>query len=153
MEFLAMDIKDFKPKKKINMVMSLHACDTATDMALALGIKVQSDLIIAVPCCHKELLSQYSYEPFKSITKYGILKARMADALTDGMRGMMLEAKGYNVSIVEYISPLETPKNLMIRAVKTSNENPKLFTEYINLCTELHANPALLRFLYEEWKA
>lgn len=128
MEFLAMDIKDFKPKKKINMVMSLHACDTATDMALALGIKVQSDLIIAVPCCHKELLSQYSYEPFKSITKYGILKARMADALTDGMRGMMLEAKGYNVSIVEYISPLETPKNLMIRAVKTSNENPKLFT-------------------------
>jgi len=58
MEFLAMDIKDFKPKKKINMVMSLHACDTATDMALALGIKVQSDLIIAVPCCHKELLSQ-----------------------------------------------------------------------------------------------
>ena len=153
MEFLAMDIKDFKPSKKINMILSLHACDTATDMALALGIKVKSDLIIAVPCCHRELLSQYSYDPFKSITKYGILKARMADTLTDGMRGMMLEAKGYNVSIVEYISPLETPKNLMIRAQKVSKEKPELLKEYKALCSSLNANPALLRFLEEKWKS
>lgn len=153
MEFLAMDIKDFKPTKKINMVMSLHACDTATDMALALAIKVESDLIIAVPCCHREMLNQYSYEPFKSITKYGILKARMADALTDGMRGLMLEAKGYDVSIVEYISPLETPKNLMIRAEKTSKKHPALLDEYRALCSSLNAKPALLKFLEETWRS
>ena len=153
MEFLAMDIKDFKPAKKINMVMSLHACDTATDMALALGIKVESDLIIAVPCCHRELLNQYSYEPFKAITKYGILKARMADALTDGMRGLMLEAQGYDVSVVEYISPLETPKNLMIRAEKTSKKHPALLNEYKALCSSLNAQPALLKFLEETWRS
>ena len=153
MEFLAMDIKDFKPTKKINMVMSLHACDTATDMALALGIKVESDLIIAVPCCHREMLNQYIYEPFKSITKYGILKARMADALTDGMRGLMLEAKGYDVSIVEYISPLETPKNLMIRAERTSKKHPGLLDEYRALCSSLNAKPALLKFLEETWRS
>lgn len=153
MEFLAMDIKDFKPSKKINMVMSLHACDTATDMALALGIKVESDLIIAVPCCHRELLNQYSYDPFKAITKYGILKARMADALTDGMRGLMLEAQGYDVSVVEYISPLETPKNLMIRAEKTSKKHPALLNEYKALCSSLNAQPSLLKFLEETWRS
>lgn len=153
MEFIAIDIKNYKPDKKINMIMSLHACDTATDMALALGIKVKSDLIIAVPCCHRELLSQYSYDPFKSITKYGILKARMADALTDGLRGMMLEAKGYNVSIVEYISPLETPKNLMIRAQRTGKEKVSALEEYKDLCASLNAKPALLRFLEEKWMA
>ena len=153
MEFIAMDIKDYKPIEKINMVMSLHACDTATDMALALGIKVKSDLIIAVPCCHKELLSQYNYDPLKGITKHGILKARIADALTDGMRGMMLEAKGYDVSIVEYISPLETPKNLMIRAQKTSKERPSLLKEYKSLCKSLNVTPALLRFLEEQWQS
>lgn len=153
MEFIAMDIKNYKPNRKINMVMSLHACDTATDMALALGIKVKSDLIIAVPCCHRELLSQYNYDPFKSITKYGILKARMADALTDGMRGLMLESKGYNVSIVEYISPLETPKNLMIRAQRTGKESSSKLDEYKSLCKTLNANPALLRFLEEKWKS
>jgi len=153
MEFIAMDIKDYKPPTKINMVMSLHACDTATDMALALGIKVKSDLIIAVPCCHKELLSQYDYEPLKCITKHGILKSRIADALTDGMRGMMLESKGYDVSIVEYISPLETPKNLMIRAQKTSKERPTLLKEYKALCKTLKVTPALLMFLGEHWKS
>jgi len=153
MEFIAMDIKDYKPTAKINMVMSLHACDTATDMALALGIKVGSDLIIAVPCCHKELLSQYNYDPFKGITKHGILKARIADALTDGMRGMMLESKGYDVSIVEYISPLETPKNLMIRAQKTSKERPSLLKEYKTLCKSLNVTPALQKFINEKWKS
>ncbi len=149
MEFHAIDIKDYVPDKKINVVLSLHACDTATDMALALGIKVTSDLIIAVPCCHRELLSQYSYDPFKSITKHGVLKARLADILTDGMRSAMLEAKGYDVSVVEYISPLETPKNLMIRAIKTKEENPKSLEEYNDLMKALKINPALNRFLVE----
>ncbi|KOA20802.1 methyltransferase TRM13 [Clostridium homopropionicum DSM 5847] len=150
MEFHAIDIKNYIPNKKINIVLSLHACDTATDMALALGIRVNSDVIIAVPCCHRELLNQYSYEPFKSVTKHGVLKARLADILTDSMRATMLEAKGYEVSVVEYISPLETPKNLMIRAIKTKEENPKALEEYMGLMKSLNANPALYKFL-KEW--
>lgn len=150
MEFHAMDIKDYKPKNKINIVMSLHACDTATDMALALGIKLNSDAIIAVPCCHREFLNQYSYEPFKDILKHGIFKARMADILTDGMRSLMLEAKGYDVSVVEYISPLETPKNLMIRAVKSRDENEEIMEQYLNLMSNMNVYPALYDFL-NQW--
>jgi SAM-dependent methyltransferase len=150
MEFHAVDIKDYKPKRNINVVLSLHACDTATDMALALGIKVNADVIVAVPCCHREILNQYSYEPFKSIIKHGVLKARMADILTEGMRTTLLEAKGYEVSIVEYISPLETPKNLMIRAINTKKESYDQMDEYHNLMKELNVYPALYRFL-NEW--
>ncbi|AKA71183.1 class I SAM-dependent methyltransferase [Clostridium scatologenes] len=149
MDFYAIDIKDYVPKNKINIVMSLHACDTATDMALATGIKLDSDAIIAVPCCQKEFLSQYKYEPFKNILKYGVLKSRMADILTDGMRSLMLEAKGYDVSVVEYISPLETPKNIMIRALKTKEEDEDLMSEYFNLMSSLNVYPALYGFLNE----
>lgn len=147
MEFHAIDINNYVPDKKINVVISLHACDTATDMALALGIKVNSDVIIAVPCCHREFLNQYSYEPFKSILKHGILKSRMADILTDGMRSLFLEAKGYDVSVVEYISPLETPKNLMIRAIKTKEEDTKALEEYLNLMKNLNVYPSLYSYI------
>jgi len=149
MEFHAVDIQQYKPITKINVVMSLHACDTATDMALALGIKVDSDAIIAVPCCHREMLSQYSLDLLKGITKYGVLKARLADVLTDGMRALMLEAKGYNVSVVEYISPLETPKNLMIRAVKVKDHDDEALGEYFNLMAQLGVYPALYGYLGE----
>lgn len=147
MEFHAMDIKDYSSKKHINLVLSLHACDTATDMALAFGVREKADAIVAVPCCHKELLSQYKFDTFKSVLKYGVLKARIADALTDGMRGTLLEANGYEVSIVEYISPLETPKNLMIRAIKVKEEDTKAMDEYFNLMKELNVYPAFYNFL------
>ncbi len=147
MEFHAVDINNYTPATKINVVMSLHACDTATDMALALGIKLNSDAIVAVPCCHREMLNQYSFDTFKSILKYGVLKARLADVLTDGMRALMLEAKGYNVSVVEYISPLESPKNLMIRALKVKDEDMEAMVEYMNLMAQLNAYPALYDYL------
>lgn len=150
MEFHAIDIKDYNPDKKINVVLSLHACDTATDMALALGIKIESDIIIAVPCCHREILNQYSYPPFKSILDHGVFKARMADILTDGMRSLMLKAKGYKVSVVEYISPLETPKNLMIRAIKEKDEDMDAMSEYMSMMSSLNVYPALYDFL-NQW--
>ena len=150
MEFHAVDIKDYNPDKKINVVISLHACDTATDMALALGIKIESDIIIAVPCCHREILNQYSYPPFKSILDHGVFKARMADILTDGMRSLMLKAKGYKVSVVEYISPLETPKNLMIRAIKEKDEDMDAMSEYMSMMSSLNVYPALYDFL-NQW--
>ncbi|WP_346887086.1 SAM-dependent methyltransferase [Clostridium sp. UBA1056] len=150
MEFHAVDIKDYNPDKKINVVISLHACDTATDMALALGIKIESDIIIAVPCCHREILNQYSYPPFKSILDHGVFKSRMADILTDGMRSLMLKAKGYKVSVVEYISPLETPKNLMIRAIKEKDEDMDAMSEYMSMMSSLNVYPALYDFL-NQW--
>lgn len=92
MEFIQEDLTTWTPNVRPDIVVSLHACDTATDMALGLGIRSQSRAIVSVPCCHKDILKQYSYEPFEPIMKYGILKARLADTLTDGIRAAYLES-------------------------------------------------------------
>lgn len=124
MQFHAVDIRQIIPGDqtlfagKPDLVISLHACDVATDYALAFGLRHEARAIVSVPCCHQEWLSQYKYEPFQGIMQHGVLKARMADILTDGYRSMMLESFGYEVSLIEYISPLDTPKNLLIRAQK-----------------------------------
>lgn len=147
MEFHQVDIQNYQPSRKIDIVISLHGCDVATDMAIAAGIRYEAGGIIVIPCCHRELLGQYEYKPFSEIIKYGVLKARIADALTDGIRGLLLEAMGYEVSIVEYISPLDTPKNLMIRAIKRGSRNRKAYDEYLELKESLGINPALARLL------
>lgn len=147
MEFHQVNIQNYQPSRKIDIVISLHGCDVATDMAIAAGIRYEAGGIIVIPCCHRELLGQYDYKPFNEIIKYGVLKARIADALTDGIRGLLLEAMGYEVSIVEYISPLDTPKNLMIRAVKKGNRNRKAYDEYLELKESLGIDPALGRLL------
>lgn len=147
MEFQKVDIQNYQPDRKIDIVISLHGCDVATDMAIAAGVRYEAGGIIVIPCCHRELLNQYEYKPFKEIIKYGVLKARIADALTDGIRGLLLEAMGYEVSIVEYISPLDTPKNLMIRAVKKGSRNRRAYEEYLSLKDGLGINPALARLL------
>ncbi len=117
MKFIEGDIADFIPDEKYDMLLTLHACDTATDKALSFAIVNDVKSIVCVPCCHKEMNSQYHLDGFEDVLKYGVLKARIADSLTDGMRGMYLEAMGYDVSMVEYISPLDTPKNLMMRYI------------------------------------
>lgn len=146
MEFIQADLNSYMPQGRIDLVISLHACDTATDMAMGLGIRSKARAIVCVPCCHKDILKQYSYEPFKAITKYGILKARLADTLTDGLRAAYLEAMGYKVSMVEYISPLETPKNIMIRSIYTGNKSKKALEEYNELKDMIHVSPAIERF-------
>ncbi|SCY27139.1 class I SAM-dependent methyltransferase [Alkaliphilus peptidifermentans] len=148
MSFYKEDIKNYIPDRDIHMVISLHACDTATDMALALGVRSNARTIVSVPCCQKEILSQYSYEPFHAILKHGILKARMADIITDGLRAQLLEAKGYKVSLVEYISPLETPKNLLLRAVKGSHGNKAAMDQYQELKEALKVDPEFERLIY-----
>ncbi|MBQ3463515.1 MAG: SAM-dependent methyltransferase [Clostridia bacterium] len=150
MEFIQEDLTTWTPNVRPDIVVSLHACDTATDMALGLGIRSQSRAIVSVPCCHKDILKQYSYEPFEPIMKYGILKARLADTLTDGRRAAYLESVGYKVSMIEYISPLETPKNIMIRAVYTGKKSAKAKEDYENLKKILHVEPAIERFLKEK---
>lgn len=150
MEFIKADLTEYTPSVRPDIVVSLHACDTATDMALALGIRANSRAIVSVPCCHKDILKQYSYEPFEAITRHGILKARLADTLTDGIRAAYLESVGYKVSMIEYISPLETPKNIMIRAVYTGRKNEKSKQDYENLKKMLNVNLAIERFLKKE---
>lgn len=147
MEFIKADLTEYTPSVRPDIVISLHACDTATDMALALGIRSKSRAIVSVPCCHKDILKQYSYKPFEAITRHGILKARLADTLTDGLRAAYLESVGYKVSMIEYISPLETPKNIMIRAVYTGKVNEKSREEFENLKKILNVKPAIERFM------
>ena len=147
MEFIQADLNTYTPDGRIDLVISLHACDTATDMALGLGIRAKARAIVSVPCCHKDILKQYSYEPFNAVTKHGILKARLADTLTDALRAAYLEGVGYKVSMIEYISPLETPKNIMIRSVYTGKPNEKAMSEYNELKRMINVTPAIERFL------
>ena len=143
MTFIRADLNDFVLEKNPDIVISLHACDTATDLAIAAGINSGAKAIFAVPCCHKELLSQYSYEPFSPLLKYGIFKARQADLLTDSIRCLLLEAKGYSVIAQEYISPVETPKNLLIRAFKDGKNQETAKKDYFRLKEMLGINPKL----------
>ncbi len=147
MDFKVTDIRNYSSKEEIHLAISLHACDTATDAAIALAVNNSAKAIVMVPCCQKEILSQYSFDVLQNITKHGVLKARLADVLTDGIRLMLLEAMGYKASIVEYVSPLETPKNLMIRAEKTSGFNRAAMEEYSQLKELLRINPTLEKLI------
>lgn len=143
MTFIKADLTTFVPEKKPDIVISLHACDTATDMAIAAGINAGARAIFAVPCCHKELLGQYFYEPFAPLLKHGIFKARQADLLTDSLRCLLLEASGYSVTAQEYISPVETPKNLLIKAYKDGKNAKTATKEYFELKKMLGIKPKL----------
>lgn len=147
MEFKVTDISNYKAQRDVHMVISLHACNTATDQAIALAVNNNVKSIVVVPCCQQEILSQYSYPPFEQIIKHGLLRARMADIITDGIRALLLEALGFKVSVVEYISPIETPKNLMIRAIKVHQPNPSMLAEYKELKKILSINPTLEKLI------
>lgn len=118
MEFRQARIMEYQPSGPVDMVLSLHACDTATDEALAQGIHLGCKYIIAVPCCQAALRERLDYRPWQGVAKYNIFRNRLADVLTDGLRASALSARGYRVSVVEYVSPLATPKNIMLRAIK-----------------------------------
>lgn len=130
MVFQCADLRTYQPPKNVTAVISLHACDIATDLALSTAIRARAKYIARVPCCHKELLDQYTLPGLEPLTKFGVFKARFNDVLTDSMRALKLEAEGYKVSVVEYISPLDTPKNLLIRAVRTGQDNLRARQEY-----------------------
>ena len=130
MVFQCADLRTYQPPKNVTAVISLHACDIATDLALSTAIRARAKYIACVPCCHKELLDQYTLPGLEPLTKFGVFKARFNDVLTDSMRALKLEAEGYKVSVVDYISPLDTPKNLLIRAVRTGQDNLRARQEY-----------------------
>ena len=120
MTFVKTDIGTYEPDGRYDILMTLHACDTATDTALNFAVAHKIPNIVCVPCCHKEMNETYSLPGFEPLMKYGVFKAAIAASLTDALRCNYLEAMGYEVSAVEYISPLDTPKNIMIRASGSS---------------------------------
>lgn len=137
MEFIETDIMKYTPDKQYDLLLTLHACDVATDYALNFAMNNKVKSIVCVPCCHREMNAQYNLNGFESVMKHGALKSRIAACLTDGMRAMYLESQGYDVSVVEYVSPLDTPKNIMIKAEKKSGENMDKVMDFYNLCGEL----------------
>lgn len=143
MTFVKADLTTYTVTTPPDVVLSLHACDTATDMAIAAGINNGAKAIFAVPCCHKELLGQYAYDDFAPLLKHGIFKARMADLLTDSLRCLLLEASGYTVTAQEYISPVETPKNLLIKAFRDGKRQKEAKEEYLKMKEMLHVTPKL----------
>lgn len=109
----------------IDILIALHACDTATDDAIFRGIKSNSALIVCAPCCHKQIRKEFNVtNELSSVLKFGILKERQAEIITDSLRALILEAYGYKTKVFEFISSEHTPKNVMIVGQKVSNENP-----------------------------
>ena len=116
------DIASYEGVEQVDMVVTLHACDTATDFALAKAVNWGASVILSVPCCQHELNRQISNEALAPVFSYGVLKERMAALMTDGLRTQMLEHAGYDTQILEFIDMEHTPKNLLIRAVYTGKK-------------------------------
>ena len=122
LHFLQGDIADYEGVNKVDMVVTLHACDKATDYALAKAIEWDAGVILSVPCCQHELNYRIQNDLLEPVLKYGILKERMSALITDGIRAELLESEGYHTQILEFIDMEHTPKNLLIRAVKTGDK-------------------------------
>ncbi len=120
LDFYIGDIASYKDVEHVDMVVTLHACDTATDYALAKAVKWGAKVILSVPCCQHEANKTISNDMLSPVMDYGILKERMAAIVTDAARAKLLEANGYRTQILEFIDMEHTPKNLLIRAVKTN---------------------------------
>ena len=118
LRFIKGDIAEYEGRDTVDMVVTLHACDTATDYALAKAVGWGAKVILSVPCCQHEVNQQIQNEELASLLKYGIIKERMAALVTDAVRANLLETEGYETSILEFIDMEHTPKNLLIRAVK-----------------------------------
>lgn len=121
LEFLVGDIASYNGTQQADMVVTLHACDTATDYALYKAVKWGAKVILSVPCCQHEANGQIKGDLYEPVLKYGILKERMAALVTDAVRANILEEHGYKTQILEFIDMEHTPKNLLIRAVKDDN--------------------------------
>ncbi|RKP45820.1 SAM-dependent methyltransferase [Cohnella endophytica] len=136
------DINDYEGQTSVDMVVTLHACDTATDAALLKAIGWGASVILSVPCCQHELFRQISQPVLKPLLKHGILKERFSALVTDAVRANLLELAGYRTQLLEFIDLEHTPKNILIRAVKGGNANEEdLLSDYEQLRDFVGINP------------
>lgn len=129
-----------------DVAIALHACDTATDDAIAWAVNGQAKLLLIAPCCHHDIQKQIDVapEPWGAITKFGLMKERLGDLLTDSLRAQLLRIVGYRVEVIEFIGGEHTPRNLMIRAVKTDAKPDKLdIDRYLEITAQWGVTPAL----------
>ena len=147
--FYTGDIASYEGVDQVDMVVTLHACDTATDFALEKAVRWGAKVILSVPCCQHELNGQMENELLEPVLQYGIIRERMAALFTDALRARILECCGYRVQILEFIDMEHTPKNLLIRAVKQGG--PRKDREELQAVLDfLHAEPPLYRLLMEQ---
>lgn len=150
--FLEGDIASYNGMERVDMVVTLHACDIATDYALYKAIKWNASVILSVPCCQHELNKQIHNENLSPLLSHGIVKERVSALFTDAMRANLLESVGYKAQILEFIDIEHTPKNLLIRAVKTKgkNKNKEKWQEYLNMEQYLGCSLTLGNLIKEE---
>lgn len=144
------DINGYKYTDNVDMVITLHACDTATDYALYNAVKWNTKMIFSVPCCQHEFNDQINSAELSILTKYGIIKERVSALMTDAVRGNLLEVLGYKTQILEFIDIAHSPKNILIRASKASiskEKKEKAMKEVDNIIKEFNLNSTLLNLL------
>ena len=149
------DINGFQYNNKVDMVITLHACDTATDYALYNAIKWNSKMIFSVPCCQHEFNKQMKSDEFSILTKYGIIQERMAALMTDSVRANLLEAMGYKTQLLEFIDIAHSPKNILIRASKSKislDKKKEALDEINRLNKEFNFSPTLYKLLENDLK-
>ncbi len=124
LEFLCGDVSKYDAGEHVHLVISLHACDVATDLVLERAVKWNTDVILSTPCCHHELNHAIDCSALSFITDHSMLRQKLCDAATDALRLKFLESRGYAVVALELIDPEETPKNIMLRGIRRKNLNP-----------------------------
>ena len=137
-------------KTNVDMVVTLHACDTATDYALYNAICWNASIILSVPCCQHEINKQINATSAKLFTRYGIIKERTSALITDAIRANLLECCGYKTQILEFIDIEHSPKNLLIRAIKgkiSETKKEQLLREIKVITEEFHLKPTLLELV------
>lgn len=150
LHFECCDVANYRPEGGIDMVMTLHACDTATDYALYHAIRWNAKLIYSVPCCQHELHAQMKPEAFGILSRYGVVKERVAALLTDAVRGNLLVSQGYKVQMLEFVDMENSPKNILIKAVRTfvsAERRKEAVVEIEKLLSELGAGQTLYALL------
>ncbi|OAB30973.1 SAM-dependent methyltransferase [Paenibacillus macquariensis subsp. defensor] len=144
LNFLVGDIADYNELEKVDMVVTLHACDTATDAALEKAVRWDASVILSVPCCQHEVFTQVKNPLLDPLLSHGILKERFSALATDGVRAKLLDLMGYRTQLLEFIDMEHTPKNILIRAVKgDSGDRAQLWKEYTDFRDFLHISPYL----------
>lgn len=149
LRFLHGDIADYTGTDRADMVVTLHACDTATDYALYKAIKWNARVILSVPCCQHEVNGQIDCEALEGALRYGLIKERLSALFTDALRADILEENGYDTQVLEFIDMEHTPKNILLRAVKTQKSDVKKAGSR-QLADTLHIHTTLQKLLEKE---